>query len=163
MIQESPRTLAWPRYRGLAFWIAALSETKLDPTFFVDKDFHNIGTGIIRPDVAAMACKAEAQLNSGNMIDVDRAAIQSDLSVLGRFLVTKKSGGYRVLQDAEPGNVLITAPYFHDGSQATLWDVMDHYNKGNGIKDVIRSEKQLGAGEGGKNEDDEYFDLLPNI
>jgi cytochrome c peroxidase len=31
--------------------------------------------------------------------------------------------------------VLITAPYFHDGSQATLWDVLDHYNHGDGVKD----------------------------
>lgn len=29
--------------------------------------------------------------------------------------------------------------------------------------EFIRSEKELGAGEGGKNEDDGYFDLLPNI
>jgi DMSO/TMAO reductase YedYZ molybdopterin-dependent catalytic subunit len=29
--------------------------------------------------------------------------------------------------------------------------------------EFIRSEKDVGAGEGGKNEDDEYFDLLPNI
>jgi len=29
--------------------------------------------------------------------------------------------------------------------------------------DFIESEKLLGEGEGGKNEDDEYFDLLPNI
>lgn len=29
--------------------------------------------------------------------------------------------------------------------------------------EFIRSEKEVGAGEGGKNEDDEYFDLLPNI
>jgi cytochrome c peroxidase len=29
----------------------------------------------------------------------------------------------------------LTAPYFHDGSHATLWDVMDHYNKGAGLKD----------------------------
>lgn len=29
--------------------------------------------------------------------------------------------------------------------------------------EFIESEKQLGDGEGGKNEDDEYFDLLPNI
>jgi len=29
--------------------------------------------------------------------------------------------------------------------------------------EFIQSEKQLGEGEGGKNEDDEYFDLLPNI
>ena len=33
------------------------------------------------------------------------------------------------------------------------------------IKEIsfIRSEKEMGKGEGGKNEDDEYFDLLPNI
>src|SRR6185437_392641 len=29
--------------------------------------------------------------------------------------------------------------------------------------EFIESEKQLGDGEGGKNEDDEFFDLLPNI
>jgi sulfoxide reductase catalytic subunit YedY len=29
--------------------------------------------------------------------------------------------------------------------------------------EFIRSEKELGKGEGGKNEDDEFFDLLPNI
>jgi DMSO/TMAO reductase YedYZ molybdopterin-dependent catalytic subunit/thiosulfate reductase cytochrome b subunit len=29
--------------------------------------------------------------------------------------------------------------------------------------EFIESEKQVGKGEGGKNEDDEYFDLLPNI
>ena len=28
--------------------------------------------------------------------------------------------------------------------------------------EFIQSEKQLGAGEGGKNEDDDYFDLLTN-
>jgi len=31
--------------------------------------------------------------------------------------------------------VLITAPYFHDGSQATLWDDLDHYNHRDGVKD----------------------------
>jgi cytochrome c peroxidase len=25
---------------------------------------------------------------------------------------------------------MVTQPYFHDGSAATLWDVVDHYNKG---------------------------------
>jgi sulfoxide reductase catalytic subunit YedY len=29
--------------------------------------------------------------------------------------------------------------------------------------EFIRSEKELRKGEGGKNEDDEFFDLLPNI
>jgi cytochrome c peroxidase len=30
--------------------------------------------------------------------------------------------------------VLVTGPYFHDGSQETLWDVSDHYNKGAGLQ-----------------------------
>jgi cytochrome c peroxidase len=28
----------------------------------------------------------------------------------------------------------VTAPYFHDGSKETLWDVVDHYNKGDGLR-----------------------------
>jgi cytochrome c peroxidase len=62
------------------------------------------------------------------------AAIQSDMSVLGRFLVTKKDADIASFKTPGLRNVLITAPYFHDGSQATLWDAVDHYNKGDGIK-----------------------------
>jgi cytochrome c peroxidase len=113
----------------------ALTEQARDPVFFMDKDFHNIGIGILRHNVVAQACKAELEINSGNTIDVDRAAIQSDMSVLGRFLVTKKDNDIASFKTPNLRNVLITAPYFHDGSQATLWDVMDHYNKGDGIKD----------------------------
>jgi DMSO/TMAO reductase YedYZ molybdopterin-dependent catalytic subunit len=29
--------------------------------------------------------------------------------------------------------------------------------------EFVETEKTLGKGEGGKNEDDEYFDILPNI
>ena len=32
------------------------------------------------------------------------------------------------------------APYFHDGSQETLWNVMDHYNKGDGPQNPYRDE-----------------------
>jgi cytochrome c peroxidase len=28
---------------------------------------------------------------------------------------------------------LVTGPYFHDGSQETLWEVIVHYNKGDGL------------------------------
>lgn len=99
----------------------------------MDKDFHNIGIGIIRHNVVALTCKAEREINSGNSIDVDRAAIESDMSVLGRFLVTKKEADIASFKTPDLRNVLITAPYFHDGSQDTLWDVMDHYNKGDGL------------------------------
>jgi cytochrome c peroxidase len=113
----------------------ALSEDKRDPTFFIDKDFHNIGIGIIRHNVVVLACKAEQEINSGKIIDVDQAAIQSETSVVGRFLVTKQEKDIASFETPSLRNVLITAPYFHDGSQATLWDVVDHYNKGDGLKD----------------------------
>jgi cytochrome c peroxidase len=113
----------------------ALTEEKRDPVFFMDNDFHNVGIGIIRHNVVAEACRAEQEINSGNTIEVDRVAIQSDMSVLGRFLVTKKDADIASFKTPGLRNVLITAPYFHDGSQATLWDVVDHYNKGDGVKD----------------------------
>jgi cytochrome c peroxidase len=34
----------------------------------------------------------------------------------------------------------VTRPYFHDGSQQTLWDVVDHYNKGDGVQNPYLDE-----------------------
>jgi cytochrome c peroxidase len=99
----------------------ALTDNQRDVTVFTDNDFHNIGIGIIRHQVVPLAVQAQRDLAQGHLQDVDLAAITSETSVLGRFLVTKKE------------NVLVTAPYFHDGSQETLWDVVDHYNKGDGL------------------------------
>jgi cytochrome c peroxidase len=112
----------------------AVNEDKRDPTFFMDKDFHNIGIGIIRHSVVALACKAEKEIDSGKIIDVDQAAIQSETSVVGRFLVTKEKKDIASFKTPNLRNVLVTAPYFHDGSQGTLWDVVDHYNHGDGIQ-----------------------------
>jgi cytochrome c peroxidase len=111
----------------------ALTEEKRDATYFTDNDFHNIGIGIIRHDVVALACQAEQLINSGNATTVDHAAIQTNMSAVGRFLITKKDADIASFKTPDLRNVLITAPYFHDGSQETLWDVMDHYNKGDGI------------------------------
>ena len=86
----------------------------------MDNDFHNIGIGIIRHNVVALACNAEHEIDSGKTIEVDRAAIQTDMSVLGRFLITKKEPDIASFKTPGLRNVLITAPYFHDGSQATL-------------------------------------------
>jgi cytochrome c peroxidase len=111
----------------------ALSEQTRDPTFFIDQDFHNIGVGIIRHNVVALAVKAEPLVDSKSAKAIDDAAIQTEMSVLGRYLVTKKIPDIASFKTPTLRNVLVTAPYFHDGSQATLWDVVDHYNKGDGI------------------------------
>jgi cytochrome c peroxidase len=112
----------------------ALTEKKRDVTNFIDNDFHNIGIGIIRHNVAALAVQAEKLLDSGDKAAVDRAAIQTDLSALGRFLITKQEADTASFKTPNLRNLLVTGPYFHDGSQETLWDVMDHYNKGDGVK-----------------------------
>ena len=105
-----------------------------DVEYFTDFDFHNIGIEIIKHHVVPLASKAERLIQKGNLPAVDRAAIQSDMSVLGRFLVTRKQADIASFKTPNLRNVLVTAPYFHDGSQKTLWDVMDHYNKGDGLK-----------------------------
>jgi cytochrome c peroxidase len=112
----------------------ALTETKRDMTNFTDNDFHNIGIGIIRHNVVALAGQARRDIASGNFEDVDRAAIGSDMSVLGRFLITRKEADTASFKTPNLRNVLVTGPYFHDGSQQTLWDVIDHYNHGDGLK-----------------------------
>jgi cytochrome c peroxidase len=111
----------------------ALTETKRDVTNFTDNDFHNIGIGIVRHNVVALARQAVQLLDSGDAAAIDRAAIQTDLSALGRFLITKKEADVASFKTPNLRNVLVTGPYFHDGSQETLWDVMDHYNKGDGL------------------------------
>jgi cytochrome c peroxidase len=113
----------------------ALTETQRDVTVFTDNDFHNIGVLIVRHNVVPLARQAEQLINSGDTAAIDRAAIQTDMSALGRFLITKQEKDIASFKTPDIRNVVVTGPYFHDGSQETLWDVMDHYNKGAGLQD----------------------------
>src|SRR5262249_28761207 len=88
----------------------------------------------VRHTVVAVAARARGDIGLGNLEAVDRAAIDSDMSVLGRFLITRKEADTASFKTPNLRNVLVTGPYFHDGSQETLWDVMDHYNKGDGLQ-----------------------------
>jgi cytochrome c peroxidase len=118
----------------------ALTEQTRDATYFTDNDFHNIGIGIIRHNVVALAHQAEQAIKAGDTSQIDRAAIQTDMSALGRFLITRKERDIAAFKTPDLRNVLVTGPYFHDGSQETLWDVMDHYNKGDGLQNPYLDE-----------------------
>ena len=113
----------------------ALSEEKRDATTFTDNKFHNIGIGIIRHNVVALAHQAERLIDSGHAEAVDRVAVGTDFSALGRYLIIKKEADIAAFKTPDIRNIVVTGPYFHDGSQLTLWDVVDHYNKGDGLKD----------------------------
>jgi cytochrome c peroxidase len=97
-----------------------LTEDKPDVTTFTDNDFHNIGIGIIRHNVVALARQAEQLVNSGDSLAIDNAAIQTEMSALGRFLISKKESDIAAFKTPDLRNVLVIGPYFHDGSQETL-------------------------------------------
>jgi len=113
----------------------ALTDTTRDVTNLIDNDFHNIGVLIVQHKVVPLARQAEQLIKTGDTPAIDQAAIQTDMSALGRFLVTKKEPDIASFKTPNIRNVLVTGPYFHDGSQETLWDVVDHYNKGAGLQD----------------------------
>lgn len=126
--------------RGRCNKCHALADDKPNLITFTDNDFHNIGIGIIRHNVVALARQAEQLVNSGDAMAIDNAAIQTEMSALGRFLISKKEADIAAFKTPDLRNVVLTAPYFHDGSQATLWDVVDHYNKGDGLNDPYLDE-----------------------
>jgi cytochrome c peroxidase len=113
----------------------ALTDTTSRPTTFTDDTFHNIGVGILRHRVVPLARQAEQSVSRGDTIAIDQAAILTPMSALGRYLVTRKDSDMASFKTPDLRNVMVTAPYFHDGSAVTLWDVMDHYNKGAGLHD----------------------------
>jgi len=73
----------------------------LKVAFFTDNKFHNLGVGT---DLA-----------------------QPDP---GRYAVTGVAADWAAFRTPSLRNVAVTAPYFHDGTAATLMDVVDFYERG---------------------------------
>jgi cytochrome c peroxidase len=134
---EASAKQGWALFNGRGRCTACHAVTRGQPdvTIFTDHRFHNIGVVMVRADTVAMARQAEQVVTPGDMGAVDRTAIQSDLSLLGRFLVTRQDVDIGAFRTPNLRNLLMTAPYFHDGSHPTLWDVVDHYNKGGDLND----------------------------
>jgi cytochrome c peroxidase len=78
---------------------------------FTDEKYHNIGVGM--------------------------DAKEPDL---GRYEVTKSKKDKGAFKTPTVRNVSLTGPYMHDGSEKTLEDVVEFYNKG-GIKNPTLDEK----------------------
>ncbi len=122
----------WALFNGKGRCMSCHPFNPTQPTFS-DNKFHNIGVSAHKSNFADLAVKGQKLVNSGDATAIDRAALETDMSELGRFLVTKQDKDIGNFKTPGLRNLLVTEPYFHDGSQATLWDVVDHYNKG-GVK-----------------------------
>jgi cytochrome c peroxidase len=94
--------------------------------------FHNIGVSARHQNFEQLATQALRELEqSGNTTEVkDKLALETDMAELGRFVVTLHRNDIGAFRTSQLRNIGLTAPYMHDGSMATLWDVIDHYNKG---------------------------------
>lgn len=68
---------------------------------FTDEQYHNLGVGMDKPEPD-----------------------------LGRYVVTKKDKDRGAFKTPTVRNVALTAPYMHDGSQATLEEVVEWYDDG---------------------------------
>jgi cytochrome c peroxidase len=102
---------------------------------FTDNRFHNVGVGINDiqndvPDLAGEYIRAEV---TASEVDV-KVLTDKRSSELGRFAVTRLFDDLGAFKTSTLRNIALTAPYMHDGSRATLRDVVVHYNNG-GVAD----------------------------
>ena len=77
-----------------------------------------------------MSCSYEPGAATGNNAEIDKLALETDFSQLSHFLVTKKREDIGAFKRPFLRDALLTAPYMHDGSIETLWDVIEFFNKG---------------------------------
>lgn len=122
-----------------------------------DDRFHNIGVSARKQNFEDLAGKALKALHGKTGKEaqeaIDRLAIETNLSELGRFLVTKNRSDIGAFKTSQLRNIGVTGPYMHDGSMQTLTDVIDHYNKGGeanpfldgGIEPLALEESEIEA------------------
>ena len=129
---------------------------------FTDNRFHNIGVGIntIQNDVPELAGKfLEADLTLAE-VDIE---VLSDArtSELGRFAISRELDDLGSFKTPTLRNIEATAPYMHDGSVATLRDVVVHYNNGGVTNEGDAVNDFLSGGIRPLNlEDDQIDDLV---
>lgn len=91
---------------------------------FSDNKFHNIGVAAKARDFATLARQA------ATIQDPVALATNPDFSELGRFVVTRQPKDIGSFKTPGLRDVALSAPYMHDGSEATLLDTVNFYDRG---------------------------------
>ncbi len=128
---------------------------------FTDNRFHNVGVGIndIQGDVPRLAREfVRAEFNQTE-VDV-KVLTDKRTSELGRFAVTRGFDDLGSFKTPTLRNIALTAPYMHDGSLATLRDVVVHYNNGGVTVEGDRVNDFLSGGIRPLNLNDQQIDAL---
>jgi len=106
-----------------------------DQALFTDNRFHNIGVGFKR-------IRGAEEQTAAAWIEAKRAGADTDetvlthanVSELGRFAVSEDMTEVGAFKTPTLRNIAATAPYMHDGSLATLGDVIEFYDNGGRVE-----------------------------
>ena len=103
-----------------------------DHALFTDHDYHNTGIGAGRARERLEALKVEIAPGAHGFVErKDLNAVSEPTEPdLGRFEVTRAAVDRWAYRTPSLRNVALTAPYMHDGSLATLAEVVQYYNRG---------------------------------
>ncbi len=104
---------------------------------FTDDDFHNTGLGFLR----TMRPNRRLQLAPGVFVERTDETIGPRHPDLGRYEATGIPADRWKFRTPSLRNVAVTAPYLHDGSLATLADVIDFYDAG-GVPNQAAADEQ---------------------
>jgi len=101
--------------------------------FLSDQNYRNTGVATSSPGFEGLAEKATVAVRGGDHVVALRAlAKETATSELGRFMVSGSPLDIGSFRTPSLRNVELTAPYFHNGTAATLKDVLNFYSKGGG-------------------------------
>ncbi len=133
---EDERALSTSAQRGLRVFqrkgnCANCHEITLNHALFTDNRFYNLGVGFdkIKPKFMEFidAYKRANTNKNLNPLEVYDSKQQSEF---GRYAVTGVITDIGRFKTPTLRNIALTAPYMHDGSQKTLAEVIEYYDKG---------------------------------
>ncbi len=108
---------------------------------FTDNGIHNIGIGYADAMNKSTIQTQKVQVSPGVYVDVDTKLVESVAEAkandLGRYEVTQKPQDRWKYKTPSLRNVSSTAPYMHNGSIASLREVVEFYSRGGILNDNL--------------------------
>ena len=115
-----------------------------DHALFTDQKFHNLGIGFSMISAELQAMMDHFMEEKAKGMDIDVAVLMNPQdSELGRFVVTGNAADLGAFKTPTLRDVALTAPYMHNGSLATLTDVVEFYNTGGHINGQAQNNPYL--------------------
>ena len=114
----------WDVYNGKGRCATCHAHASVFP-LFTDEKYHNLGVASKPAEFESLARRLES-----NSAEFEKLEGAPGADELGRFRVTRQRPDLGAFKTPHLRNVALTAPYMHDGSEATLADVVAFYDKG---------------------------------